>query len=146
MAEFRMPSLGADMDEGTLLEWLVKPGDQVDKGDIVAVVDTAKAAVEVECFDSGVVSALLVEPGQRVPVGTALAVIAPAAATAAADRHPAPAKRPAPRPSARHRRPGNPFPRRQPSRRLSCHRSSATWPNARASTSGRFTGPARPAR
>ncbi len=96
MAEFRMPSLGADMDEGTLLEWLVKPGDQVGKGDIVAVVDTAKAAVEVECFDSGVVSALLVEPGQRVPVGTALAVIAPAATTAAADRHPAPAKRPAP--------------------------------------------------
>ena len=48
MAEFRMPSLGADMDEGTLLEGLVKPGDQVHKGDIVAVVDTAKAAVEVE--------------------------------------------------------------------------------------------------
>ena len=96
MAEFRMPSLGADMDEGTLLEWLVKPGDQVGKGDIVAVVDTAKAAVEVECFDSGVVSALLVEPGQRVPVGTALAVIAPAPATVAAGRHPAPAGRPAP--------------------------------------------------
>lgn len=80
-----MPSLGADMDEGTLLEWLVKPGDQVHKGDIVAVVDTAKAAVEVECFDSGVVGALLVEPGQCVPVGTPLAVItsaAPAALTA----------------------------------------------------------------
>lgn len=82
-----MPSLGADMDEGTLLEWLVKLGDQVHKGDIVAVVDTAKAAVEVECFDSGVVTALLVEPGQCVPVGTPLALIAPAqpaAPTAAA--------------------------------------------------------------
>ncbi|HEX6500589.1 MAG TPA: 2-oxo acid dehydrogenase subunit E2 [Micromonosporaceae bacterium] len=77
MAEFRMPSLGADMDEGTLLEWLVHPGDPVHKGDIVAVVDTAKAAVEVECFDSGVVEQLLVEPGTRVPVGTVLATIAP---------------------------------------------------------------------
>ena len=45
-----MPSLGADMDEGTLLEWLVKPGDTAHRGDIVAVVDTAKSAVEAECF------------------------------------------------------------------------------------------------
>jgi pyruvate dehydrogenase E2 component (dihydrolipoyllysine-residue acetyltransferase) len=82
MAEFLMPSLGADMDEGTLLEWLVKPGDEVRKGDIIAVVDTAKAAVEVECFDTGVVSTLLVQPGQRVPVGTPLAVIGPPGAVA----------------------------------------------------------------
>ena len=50
-----MPSLGADMDEGTLLEWLVEPGDAVHRGDIVAVVDTAKSAVEVESFEAGVV-------------------------------------------------------------------------------------------
>jgi pyruvate dehydrogenase E2 component (dihydrolipoamide acetyltransferase) len=56
MADFRMPSLGADMEEGTVLEWLVHPGDVVHKGDIVAVVDTAKAAVEVETFVEGVVS------------------------------------------------------------------------------------------
>ncbi|WP_020524751.1 dihydrolipoamide acetyltransferase family protein [Catelliglobosispora koreensis] len=73
--EFRMPSLGADMESGVLLEWLVHPGDTVHKGDIVAVVDTAKAAVEVECFTSGVVTELLVEPGTRVPVGGPLAVI-----------------------------------------------------------------------
>ena len=73
-----MPSLGADMDEGTLLEWLVKPGDEVHKGDIVAVVDTAKAAVEVECFESGVFGSVLVKPGTTVPVGTPLAVITPA--------------------------------------------------------------------
>jgi pyruvate dehydrogenase E2 component (dihydrolipoyllysine-residue acetyltransferase) len=89
MAEFLMPSLGADMDEGTLLEWLVKVGDEVHKGDIVAVVDTAKAAVEVECFDSGVVSALLAEPGQVVPVGTPLAVIAPSEPAAPAPAVPA---------------------------------------------------------
>jgi pyruvate dehydrogenase E2 component (dihydrolipoamide acetyltransferase) len=70
-----MPSLGADMDEGTLLEWLVRPGDQVHRGDVVAVVDTSKAAIEVECFEEGVVDDLLVQPGTRVPVGTPLARI-----------------------------------------------------------------------
>jgi len=75
MAAFTMPSLGADMEEGTLLEWLVHPGDTVHKGDIVAVVDTAKAAIEVETFLGGVVSELLVEPGTVVPVGAPLATI-----------------------------------------------------------------------
>ncbi len=70
-----MPSLGADMESGTLLEWLVKPGDVVHKGDIVAVIDTDKAAVEIECFDSGTIEEILVPEGQRVPVGTALAMI-----------------------------------------------------------------------
>ena len=70
-----MPSLGADMDEGTVLEWLVHPGDRVHKGDIVAVVDTAKAAVEVETFVEGVVAELLVDEGSKVPVGTPLARI-----------------------------------------------------------------------
>ena len=70
MAEFRMPSLGADMDEGTLVEWLVAPGDEVSHGQIVAVVDTAKAAIEVEVFSDGVVEELLVEPGTTVAVGT----------------------------------------------------------------------------
>ena len=48
MIDFVMPSLGADMDEGTLDQWLVKPGDSVSRGQVVAVVDTTKAAVEVE--------------------------------------------------------------------------------------------------
>jgi pyruvate dehydrogenase E2 component (dihydrolipoamide acetyltransferase) len=81
MAEFRMPSLGADMDSGVLLEWLVAPGDTVHKGDIVAVVDTAKAAVEVECFTSGVIERLVVEPGTRVAVGGVLATITAGPAT-----------------------------------------------------------------
>lgn len=79
-----MPSLGADMEEGTVLQWLVKPGDVVHRGDVVAVVDTAKAAVDVEVFSDGVVEALLVPEGRRVPVGTPLARLAPAAGTAAA--------------------------------------------------------------
>ncbi|MFE2064375.1 dihydrolipoamide acetyltransferase family protein [Streptomyces sp. NPDC059467] len=75
MSEFTMPSLGADMDEGVLQEWLVAPGDQVRKGDVVAVVETDKAAIEVECFESGTVGRLLVPAGTRVPVGTPLAEI-----------------------------------------------------------------------
>jgi pyruvate dehydrogenase E2 component (dihydrolipoamide acetyltransferase) len=75
VADFLMPALGADMDEGTLLEWLVKPGDQVRKGDVIAVVDTDKAAIEVESFASGIVERLIVGPGERVPVGTVLATI-----------------------------------------------------------------------
>jgi pyruvate dehydrogenase E2 component (dihydrolipoyllysine-residue acetyltransferase) len=71
-----MPVLGADMDEGTVLEWLVKPGDVVHKGDVIAVIDTAKSAIDVESFDSGTVDRLVVGIGETVPVGTVLAIIA----------------------------------------------------------------------
>ncbi len=64
-----MPALGADMDEGTLEEWLVKPGDTVSRGQVVAVVETTKAAVEVECWHDGTVHELLVPVGQTVSVG-----------------------------------------------------------------------------
>lgn len=93
MGMFTMPSLGADMDEGTLLEWLVEPGAAVHKGDVIAVVDTAKSAIDVEVFEDGVIAELLVEPGVAVPVGTPLARIE-AEATAA----PPPAPKPAPAP------------------------------------------------
>jgi pyruvate dehydrogenase E2 component (dihydrolipoamide acetyltransferase) len=76
MTDFVMPSLGADMDEGTLVEWLVAPGDVVKHGQVVAVVDTVKAAIEVEVFVDGVVEALLVSPGTTVAVGTPLARLA----------------------------------------------------------------------
>jgi pyruvate dehydrogenase E2 component (dihydrolipoamide acetyltransferase) len=76
MGDFTMPSLGADMDSGTLSEWRVAPGDRVSKGDIVAVVETEKSDVEVEVFEAGVVAELLVEPGTEVAVGTPLARIA----------------------------------------------------------------------
>jgi pyruvate dehydrogenase E2 component (dihydrolipoamide acetyltransferase) len=75
MADFVMPALGADMHAGTLLQWLKQPGDIVARGDIVAVVHTDKADVEVEVFTSGVIEQVLVEPGAEVPVGTVLAVI-----------------------------------------------------------------------
>jgi pyruvate dehydrogenase E2 component (dihydrolipoamide acetyltransferase) len=76
--DFKLPSLGADMDSGTLLTWQVKPGDTVKRGQVVAVVDTSKAAVDVEIWFDGVLHALLVQPGEKVPVGTVLAhVLAP---------------------------------------------------------------------
>ena len=70
-----MPTLGADMEAGTLVEWLKKPGDTVARGDIIAVVDTEKGAIEIEVFEDGVIDRTVVEPGQKVPVGTVLAVI-----------------------------------------------------------------------
>ncbi|MDZ4266702.1 MAG: dihydrolipoamide acetyltransferase family protein [Mycobacterium sp.] len=75
MIKFKMPALGADMDEGTLNEWLVKPGDTVTRGQVVAVVETTKAAVEVECWHDGTVGDLLVPVGQTVQVGTPLATL-----------------------------------------------------------------------
>ena len=75
MAEFRMPSLGADMEAGTLVEWLVKAGDRVKRGDVVAVVETQKGAIEIEIFEAGKIEQLLVDLNTKVPVGTPLARI-----------------------------------------------------------------------
>jgi pyruvate dehydrogenase E2 component (dihydrolipoamide acetyltransferase) len=92
-----MPSLGADMEVGTLVEWLVKPGDSVKRGDIVAVVETQKGAIEIETYQAGQIEQILVDLHTKVPVGTPLARIrteaeAKAAAAAAA---PPPAAAPA---------------------------------------------------
>ena len=70
-----MPALGADMEAGTLVQWCVKLGDRVKSGDVIAVVETQKGAIEVEVFVDGVVSNILVRVGERVPVGTVLARI-----------------------------------------------------------------------
>lgn len=78
-----MPALGADMDEGTLVEWLVKPGDEIRKGELIAVVDTAKSAIEVESFHTGTVEQLVIPVGETVPVGTVLATIVEPGAAAA---------------------------------------------------------------
>jgi pyruvate dehydrogenase E2 component (dihydrolipoamide acetyltransferase) len=107
MIEFKLPSLGADMDEGKLIEWKVKPGDRVKRGDLIAVVETPKAAVDVEVWQEGVVHELVTRPGEKIPVGTVMArllapgesapprLAVPAAAAAAV-----PALRPAGMPAA----------------------------------------------
>jgi pyruvate dehydrogenase E2 component (dihydrolipoamide acetyltransferase) len=73
MGDFTMPSLGADMEEGTVNQWLVKPGDEVHRGDVVAVVETEKSTIEIEVFENGVVDELVVREGETVPVGTVIA-------------------------------------------------------------------------
>jgi pyruvate dehydrogenase E2 component (dihydrolipoamide acetyltransferase) len=76
MSVFAMPSLGADMETGKLVEWLVKPGDHVERGDIVAVVETQKGAIEIEIFEAGEIAELLADVGQTLPVGAPLARLA----------------------------------------------------------------------
>ena len=83
MAEFLMPSLGADMEAGTLVEWMVKPGDAVKRGQVVAVVETQKGAVEVEIWQDGTIEKLVVEPHTKVPVGAVLATLRAAGEPAA---------------------------------------------------------------
>ena len=68
-----MPSLGADMDDGKLIEWLVKVGDSVNKGDIIAVIETNKGAIDMEAYHSGTISQLCVQPISLVPVGDIIA-------------------------------------------------------------------------
>jgi pyruvate dehydrogenase E2 component (dihydrolipoamide acetyltransferase) len=105
MAEFRMPSLGADMEAGTLVQWLKHPGDALRRGDIVAVVDTQKGAIEIEVFEDGIVRQHLVQPGEKVPVGTILALIdgvgTPAAPPPVVPPPPTPPARPRASPAAR---------------------------------------------
>lgn len=75
MAEFLMPTLGSDMTEGTLVVWKKKVGDRVVKGEIIAEVDTEKAAIEIESFHTGLIERLITRPGDKVPVGTVMAII-----------------------------------------------------------------------
>lgn len=113
MIEFKLPSMGADMDEGTLLEWKVKPGDAVKKGQVVAVVDTSKAAVDVESWQEGTVDELLIEPGEKIPVGTPMAILLePGEAPPAVRRSHRPARAPAAMPAVSAAAAG-PMPRRK---------------------------------
>jgi pyruvate dehydrogenase E2 component (dihydrolipoamide acetyltransferase) len=115
-----MPRLSDTMEQGTIIKWNVKEGDEVASGAVVADVETDKATMEMQVYDDGVVAKILVGEGTQVPVGTAIALIAeegedpgsvtdggsapaPAAAPAApaaAPSTPAPAAPPAPAPVA----------------------------------------------
>ena len=75
MTEFVMPSLGADMEDGILVEQLVAAGEPVHRGDIIAAVETQKGAIEIEVFEDGFLDKWLVPLGTKVPVGTPIAVI-----------------------------------------------------------------------
>ena len=73
-----MPRLGADMAAGKMVKWLKRPGERIRRGEIIAIVETDKANVDVESFVDGVLEKILVEPGDEwLPVGTPLALISP---------------------------------------------------------------------
>jgi pyruvate dehydrogenase E2 component (dihydrolipoamide acetyltransferase) len=73
--EVTMPQMGADMTEGTLLRWLKQVGDHVERGETIAEIETDKATVELEAFESGQVLKLVVGEGEEVPVGEVIALL-----------------------------------------------------------------------
>ena len=73
----KMPALSPTMEEGTLAKWLVKPGDTVSAGDIMAEIETDKATMEFEAVDEGTIASIAVEAGtEGVKVGTVIAILA----------------------------------------------------------------------
>ncbi len=104
-ADFRLPSLGADMEEGTVIEWRVAPGDTVRKGDVLLAVETEKSDIDVETWHDGVMVDLLVGPGDTVQVGTVIAHLLPAGADIAPTSAPETQREstpPSPRPAETH--------------------------------------------
>lgn len=75
MSTFVMPSLGADMESAVLMEWKVKEGDHVSKGDVIAEVETSKGVIEIEVFEDGIIEKILVPEETESKVGTPLAII-----------------------------------------------------------------------
>jgi len=125
-AEFTMPQMSDTMTEGTVVKWLKKEGDKVKQGEVIAEIETDKAVMESEAFDSGTIAAILVPEGQKAKVGGVLAVIATGSESVAdikkksasgADKPPAAAPAPAeqaskaPSPAAP---PASPAPATQP--------------------------------
>jgi pyruvate dehydrogenase E2 component (dihydrolipoamide acetyltransferase) len=75
ISEVVMPQMGADMKEGTILRWLKSEGDQVNRGEVIAEIETDKANVEIEAFEGGVFRKVIAPEGETIPVGTVIAVI-----------------------------------------------------------------------
>ncbi len=99
--EIKMPALSPTMEEGTLARWLVKVGDTVRSGDVMAEIETDKATMEFEAVDEGVISEILVEEGsENVKVGAVIARLTVEGEEAAPAPAPAAAKEAAPAPVA----------------------------------------------
>ena len=96
--EIKMPALSPTMEEGTLAKWLVKPGDTVASGDLLAEIETDKATMEFEAVDEGTITDILVPEGaEGVKVGAVIALLALEGEDTSAPRAaPAPAKEAAP--------------------------------------------------
>ncbi|KAB2849494.1 MAG: biotin/lipoyl-binding protein, partial [Sphingopyxis terrae] len=101
--ELKMPALSPTMEEGTLAKWLVKEGDSVQSGDLLAEIETDKATMEFEAVDEGTIAQILIPEGtDNVKVGTVIAVIAGEDEDAGSTKvAPTPTPAPAPAPSAK---------------------------------------------
>jgi pyruvate dehydrogenase E2 component (dihydrolipoamide acetyltransferase) len=117
MAEVTMPRLSDTRSEGTVGRWLKKPGDVVADGEIIAEIETDKATMELQAFESGTMQQILIPEGQTVPIGQPIAIIgegaapAEAAAPPAQEQQPAEATAPA---SAAQQAPASPQPQTTP--------------------------------
>jgi len=104
MADITMPKMGFDMTEGTIVRWIKKVGDHVNKGEAVAEIETDKVTIEIESFVSGTITEIVTPEGSRAPVGGVIArtgsaggaTATPAVASAPAAPTPAPSASPAP--------------------------------------------------
>ena len=95
MYEVTMPKLSDSMTEGKIIEWKVKEGQPVQEGQVIAEVESDKAAMELECFHTGVLSKIVEGDGSEVAVGAVIAYIAAKGEAAAEPKSP-PAQMPAP--------------------------------------------------
>jgi pyruvate dehydrogenase E2 component (dihydrolipoamide acetyltransferase) len=134
--ELKMPALSPTMEEGTLAKWLVKEGDTVASGDVLAEIETDKAVMEFEAVDEGTIAKILVPEGtDEVKVGTVIALIAGEGEEAgAAAAVPAPEAAPAPAPA-----PAAPAPAPAASKGINpVQHSEAAQPQPRADTGDRI--------
>ncbi|WP_338011149.1 biotin/lipoyl-containing protein, partial [Saccharopolyspora erythraea] len=75
MTDIQMPRLSDTMEEGVIANWRKQVGDKVNRGDVVAEIETDKALMELEAYDDGVLEKVLVGEGETVPIGTPIAVL-----------------------------------------------------------------------
>ncbi|KWX89103.1 dihydrolipoamide succinyltransferase, partial [Paenibacillus riograndensis] len=107
MSEIKVPDLGESISEGTIYKWLVKEGDTVGQGDVLAELETDKVNLEISAEEDGVISSILRQAGENVAVGETIGIIGSGAGPAGAappqaahGRHPAPASVGSPAPPA----------------------------------------------
>ncbi|MEK3899605.1 2-oxoglutarate dehydrogenase complex dihydrolipoyllysine-residue succinyltransferase [Paenibacillus sp. FSL R7-0179] len=86
MSEIKVPDLGESISEGTIYKWLVKEGDTVGQGDVLAELETDKVNLEISAEEDGVISSILRQAGENVAVGEAIGIIGSAAGAAAASK------------------------------------------------------------
>src|SRR5438445_11228958 len=99
--ELKMPALSPTMEEGTLAKWLVKEGDEVKSGDILAEIETDKATMEFEAVDEGTIAKILVPEGtDGVKVGQPIALLAGDGEQVSVASPPAPVAEARPRPAS----------------------------------------------